>query len=243
MKIPLTKHGLPELIIYPGMIILAIIILPLTTYAFLPIWALCMMESLLFVVFIWMLSFFRDPERHCPQDDHLLLSPADGRITDVVTLENHEAFDGEVLKIGIFLSIFNVHINRMPCQVIVEKTTYTPGRFKNAMDPESSRVNESNAIFLKRCTAPEDTLLVRQISGAIARRIVCPISEGQRFRSGDRFGMIKFGSRTELYVPIRKNLVCCARVGDKVKAGSSILAKYTSLEIPAGKNAKDTIST
>ena len=243
MKIPLTKLGLPELIIYPGIVILIMVIFPWITGSFLPFRLLCFIEGLLLLVLAWIISFFRDPERDCPQDDYQLLAPADGRVTEVVCLEDHEAFNGKVLKISIFLSIFNVHINRMPCHAKVEKTTYTPGRFKNAMDPESSRINESNALFLKRCTSPEDALLVRQISGAIARRIVCPVSAGQRFRSGERFGMIKFGSRTELYAPARENLICCAKVGDRVKAGLSVLAKYTNPETSVGNHVKDTIST
>ncbi|MCF7973699.1 MAG: phosphatidylserine decarboxylase [Phycisphaerae bacterium] len=191
-----------------------------------PAWCLILMEVLIGLVLIWALSFFRDPHRACPQDSALLLSPADGKVTDTDVLEDHPDFDGKVLRIGIFLSIFNVHLNRMPCGARVEKILYKPGAFKNALNPESSRVNESNAVFFTRTQAPEARLMVRQISGAIARHIVCPVQAGQVFSQGDKFGMIKFGSRTELFVPVQDGLACCVKVGDGVKAGLTIVARY-----------------
>jgi phosphatidylserine decarboxylase len=226
MKIPLTRLGMPQVAIYPGLVISAMIAASIVGSAFMPAWGLILLEVVLGVVLIWALSFFRDPHRACPQDDALLLSPADGKVTDTDVLETHPDFDGKVLRIGIFLSIFNVHINRMPCGATVEKILYKPGAFKNAMNPESSRVNESNAVFFQRTETPEARLMVRQISGAIARRIVCPVREGQTFSQGEKFGMIKFGSRTELFVPDQDGLECCVKVGDPVKAGLTIVARY-----------------
>jgi phosphatidylserine decarboxylase len=108
----------------------------------------------------------------------------------------------------------------------VEKITYRPGKYLNAMNRLAGKVNESNNLALVRTSSPQDRLLVRQISGAIARRIVCAAREGQQLAGGERFGMIKFGSRTELYLPASGKIECLVRVGDKVKAGMSPLAKY-----------------
>ena len=112
-------------------------------------------------------------------------------------------FQTFVWALLIFLSIFNVHINRSPCNAKVAKITYKEGRYRNAMNPESGQVNESNDLALVRIGEPEDRLIIRQISGAIARRIVCSAHEGQELTGGEKIGMIKFGSRTELYLPVR----------------------------------------
>lgn len=226
MRIPVTRLGLPQVAIYPGLLILIMICLPLVGGDSMPAWALILTEVLVGLVLVWALSFFRDPQRDCPQDSSLLLAPADGKVTDTDILEETPDFDGPVLRIGIFLSIFNVHINRMPCAARIERTLYKEGAFKNALNPESSRVNESNAVFIRRTQAPEANLMVRQISGAIARRIVCPVQDGQPFDQGEKFGMIKFGSRTELFVPVQDGLKSCVNVGDMVKAGLTVVARY-----------------
>jgi phosphatidylserine decarboxylase len=226
MKIPLTRLGLPQVAIYPGLLAIAMIAAPLVGHNAMPAFGLILTEILIGLLLIWALSFFRDPQRDCPQDSSLLLSPADGKITDTEILEDHPDFDGQVLRIGIFLSIFNVHINRMPCAARIERIQYKPGAFKNALNPESSQVNESNAVFFSRTQAPEASLMVRQISGAIARHIVCPVQENQTFAQGEKFGMIKFGSRTELFVPVQNGLKSCAKVGDMVRAGLTVVAGY-----------------
>ena len=166
-----------------------------------------------------------------PAEKNLLLSPADGRITDIEIVEEKDFIAGTALRIGIFLGIFNAHINRSPCNVRVEKITYKKGRYKNAMNPEAGRVNESNDLGLIRTDSPNDRLIVRQISGAIARRIVCETRQGQELTGGEKFGMIKFGSRTELYVPApqgpaREGVKCLVKIGDKVKAGLSPVVRY-----------------
>jgi phosphatidylserine decarboxylase len=226
MKIPLTRMGLPQVAIYPGLLTVAMIAALLTGRNVMPAWSLILTEAVMALVLGWALSFFRDPPRNCPQDSALLLSPADGKVTDTDILEVHPDFEGPVLRIGIFLSIFNVHINRMPCEARVNKTLYKPGAFKNALNPESSQVNESNAVFFRRMQAPEADLMVRQISGAIARHIVCPVQANQTFAQGEKFGMIKFGSRTELFVPVQNGLKSSVNVGDIVKAGLTVVARY-----------------
>ncbi len=135
------------------------------------------------------------------------------------------------LRIGIFLSIFSVHINRSPCNAKVEKVTYKKGQFRDARDPQASQVNESNSLALVRIDSPNDRLVVRQISGAVAQRIVCRAAEGEQLAGGQKFGMIKFGSRTELYVPAGNNKKLLVKIGDKVKAGLTPLVKYEILNL------------
>ena len=226
----MTKYGLPQVAVFPATLIVAMIVVALGTIAFLPAWGLISIEAVLAAVLVWALMFFRDPERRCPSDANLLLAPADGRITDIEQVRE-DFIDGPALRIGIFLSIFNVHINRAPCNAKVETITYKKGKYINAMNPQSGRVNESNNLGLVRTDRPEDRLLVRQISGAIARRIVCAAAEGQELTGGEKFGMIKFGSRTELYLPVRENAKCLVKIGDKVRAGLTPLVEYVDRDV------------
>jgi len=226
MRIPLTKYGLPQVAIYPAIVAAAMAAAAIGAGALLEAWALVAIEVVLGAVLIWSLSFFRDPERQCPEGRNLLLAPADGTITDIAVVEEDDFIGGKALRIGIFLSIFSTHINRAPCNVKVEKITYKEGKCKNALNPESGRVNESNNLALVRTDAPAEKLIVRQISGAIARRIVCDTAEGRELAGGEKFGMIKFGSRTELYLPVSKNAKCLVEIGDKVKAGLTALVRY-----------------
>ena len=205
MRIPITKYGWPQVVIYPAAILAVMAGVGLGTRAVLQSWAVITIELLLATILIWVLSFFRDPKRSCPSHSNLLLAPADGQITDIEEVENSVFLGGAALRVGIFLSIFNTHINRAPCNVKVEQITYKKGKYKNALNPESARVNESNELNLVRTDSPHDRLIVRQISGAIARRIVCKTTEGSELTGGEKFGMLKFGSRTELYVPLSEN--------------------------------------
>ena len=228
MHLPLTRYGLPQVVVYPVFVLVLAILL---FVIFKPAWWLIPGEIVLFLVFLWMLSFFRDPLRKIVPDENVLYSPADGTITDIAEVEGAPETGGlpvRSLRIGMFLSIFNVHINRAPCSVRVEKITYKKGRFKNAMDPESSRVNESNDILMTRLSDPKEKLLVRQISGAIARHIVCEAREAAEYRQGEAFGMIKFGSRTELYLPAggEGKYEVAVKIGDPVRAGLTPLIRY-----------------
>jgi phosphatidylserine decarboxylase len=222
MRIPLTKYGWPQAEVFPLIIIAAMIICLLV----LSKGVIFVTEVILAVVLVWVLSFFRDPERTPPADKNILLAPADGTIRDIEVVDENDFIGGKAMRIGIFLSIFDVHINRSPCDVKVEKITYKKGDYKDARNPQAGAVNESNDLWLIRTVEPKDRLIVRQISGAIARRIVCEAQEGQKLTGGQKFGMIKFGSRTELYLPSRDDIKCLVRKGDKVKAGLSILARY-----------------
>jgi len=228
MRLALTKYGWPQVVIFPAIVLGAMIVYLILGVLYLSVWAIISIEAVLAVVLVWVLSFFRDPYRLCPKEANLLLSPADGGITDIEIVEENDFIGTTALKIGIFLSIFDVHINRAPCDAKVERISYKKGKYKNAMNPESGRVNESNDLYITRTDSPEDRLIVRQISGAIARRIVCATRGGQELTGGEKFGMIKFGSRTELYVPARANVKCLVQIGDKVKAGLTPLVRYES---------------
>ena len=231
MRIPITKYGWPQVVVFPVVLITTMVIYLLIGILFLPPWLILLVEAILAVALVWVFSFFRDPHRICPSDKNLLIAPADGRITNIETVEHDSFIGGAAIRIGIFMSIFNTHINRAPCNVKVEKITYRKGKYKNAANPSSGQTNESNDLNLVRTDSPGDKLVVRQISGCIARRIVCKTSQGGVLTSGEKFGMIKFGSRTELYVPVRKDIKCLVRVGDKVKAGLTPVIRYEERDI------------
>lgn len=211
-RIPIARWGWYDLIVIGGPLLLATIALALHD-----IWCALIPALLL----VWLVSFFRDPPRNPPNEPDAYLSPADGTIAEVAELDDYEFFDAPAIRIGIFLSIFNVHINRAARNAEVVDTHYKPGEYLNALNPESTERNESMWIGLRE---PDGTpLAIRQISGLIARRIVCEPVVGDTVQAGHKFGMIKFGSRTELIIPANSEVTC--KVGDKVKAGLSILAK------------------
>ncbi len=223
MRIPLTKYGLPQAAVLPAIILAAMtlcLLAPLTTTVIIPT------ETVLLIILLWLLSFFRDPLRAIPTDKNVLLAPADGKITDIETCSENSFVGEPALRIGIFLSIFDVHINRAPCNAAVEQITHKKGSYLDARNPLAGKINESSNLQLIRLDYPKDRLLVRQISGAIARRIVCTAKPGQNLAGGEKFGMIKFGSRTELYLPARKNAKCLVKTGDKVIAGITPLVRY-----------------
>jgi phosphatidylserine decarboxylase len=176
------------------------------------------------VVWLWMISFFRDPERVIPDDPRALLSPADGTVTFVGEVAVPD-FPGEkAFCISIFLSIFNVHVNRIPRTGRVQGVRYFRGSFLDARHPECAARNEQLWIDFEDA-ATGDLVRVKQISGAIARRIVCWLRAGEAVRAGERFGMIKFGSRTEMLIPAGAFDVQ-VKVGDKVKGGATVLLRY-----------------
>jgi phosphatidylserine decarboxylase len=175
-------------------------------------------------------AFFRDPERIIPSGDNILISPADGHVRDIEIISGcseNQYFGGKnAIRVGIFLSVFDVHLNRAPCRLKVREKIYRKGRYHDARDPLASSENEAMAIV---CDADvggkEVTLVVRQISGAIAKRIVCPLEPGAVFAKGEIYGMIKFGSRTELFFPASSDFELKVKIGDRVNAGTSIIAE------------------
>jgi phosphatidylserine decarboxylase len=168
---------------------------------------------LLALFFLW---FFRDPARHVPQGEGIFVSPADGKVTgaDWISTAN-----GDRLRLSIFLSVFDVHVNRAPGEAVVTNITYRKGAYLNALDAQSSLVNEQNVIEFD---GPYGHTAVKQIAGLLARRIICNLKEGDKVERGQRIGLIKFGSRVDVLLPSESQLK--VKVGDRVKGGSSILA-------------------
>ena len=168
-----------------------------------------------------LLLFFRDPHRQPPPDPLALVSPADGKVICVDEAEDPCFGQGKFRRVGIFLSVLDVHVNRSPCDARVEKTHYSAGEFLDARHLEVDLRNENQTWLL---TSPRGPVLVRQIAGLIARRIVAWKKTGEAVRRGERIGMIRFGSRTDLYVPT----ACAIRVqvGQRVKGGETVLASW-----------------
>lgn len=175
-----------------------------------------------------MLSFFRDPERTTPVLKGIMVSPCDGRVSSIHEIESYEPFGGEPATcVRVFLSVADVHVNRSPCHGEVQSITHKPGQYLNALNPKSAEVNESNLVVLIHPIRRHPIAAVRQISGLIARRIVCAVRIGQTLQRGQRFGMIKFGSTTELYIPKAFKPEVTVRQGQYVYGGKTVLAKVT----------------
>lgn len=184
------------------------------------------------ILWLFVLSFFRDPERVIPTGVELVVSPADGTVTHVTEVSNPDFPDGRAFLVGIFLSVFNVHVNRVPCAGRVVGIRYFPGCFLDARRSECAVRNEQLWIDLEDARTGQ-LVRVKQIAGAIARRIVCWLRPNEEVRAGERLGMIKFGSRTELYVPAAAVAEIRVKVGDKVKGGSTVLLTLRGPETAA----------
>ncbi len=191
------------------------------------------------VVIIWaaIAAFFRDPlfRRAASRDPADLVSPADGVVSAVFTCDHHEATQGPATVVRIFLSVLDVHINRMPCAATVLSIKHTPGQYLDARKPQSAQVNECNLVVVRN--GDGDSIGIRQISGAIARRIVCPIQTGETFARAERFGMIKFGSTTELIIPRPVDTTVRVAKGDRVVGGVTTLARLARSTITATSQA------
>ena len=177
------------------------------------------------LLWMWVVWFFRDPRRvrdYAPGD---LCAPADGTVTEITELERYEPIAGPAVRIGVFMSIFSVHVNRSPCAGRVRSVAYRPGRFLDARHPDSGELNESGTIVLDTSGHVPGPVVVRQVAGLIARRIVCHAAVGDEWAIGQRFGMIKFGSRTELIIPRLPDTEVCVAIGDAVRGGLTILAR------------------
>ena len=205
MKIPLAKDGF--IFILPLLIITVLMFL-ISFY-----WA----TAIFGLGFLFVTWFFRDPERRIPKEPNVIVSPADGKITEIVT--ENEPINGKLCKrVTIFLSVFNVHVNRVPIEGTIEDIRYNPGKFLAAFNPKASMDNEQNLILINN---GRTHILVKQIAGLIARRIVCWPKKGDHYESGQRYGLIRFGSRVDILLPENTKLsVAC---GDKVSGGKSII--------------------
>ncbi|KKO20337.1 MAG: phosphatidylserine decarboxylase family protein [Candidatus Brocadia sp.] len=215
MRIPLTKYGRRELVLF-GVPCVAGLVLSLI---FLP-W----IAPLPVFVLAFLLNFFRDPDRDAPHGDGLIIAPADGTVSHIVPVFEDNYLHCNTTKVSIFMSVLNVHVNRMPAHGCVEYIKHTDGKFLDARDDECFRSNESNLMGLS-LRENDIRIAVKQIAGRIARRIVCACKVGDVLRQGQRFGMIKFGSRVEVFVPDAVPFEVMVKVGDKVTAGKTVLGK------------------
>ena len=165
--------------------------------------------------------FFRDPDRVVPNQPEAVVSPADGKVVSVGDADDTPFYRGRCKKISIFMSVFNVHVNRIPFSGSVKEVRYHPGKFFAANLDKASLQNEHNAVYLESEGAP--ALCVVQIAGLIARRIICKVQPGNEVLKGQRYGIICFGSRLDVYLPVDAKIEVA--IGDKVRAGSSIIGR------------------
>jgi phosphatidylserine decarboxylase len=229
-NLPFARAGLAELIVFSlltlgGAAAVAAVILSQDFGSVLEglLWLVVVALVVVGGLVMW---FFRNPLREIPQGQGVVVSPADGLVSTIEDVDEDEFIGGPGVLIGIFLSIFNVHINRAPLKGRVIGVKYRRGKFLNALRPESARENEQLALLMQEVDPPYRRFIVRQITGAIARRIVCWVKPGDVLEKGQQFGMIKFGSRTELVLPREPSLELRVKVGEKVNAGSSLLGVY-----------------
>ena len=174
--------------------------------------------AVLAALVVW---FYRDPDRTAPEGDGLFISPADGRVVEISEAEH--PFTGPSVKVGIFMNVFSVHVNRAPCMGRVDYLEYVPGKKIAAFAPKASEVNERNLVGL---STPYGPVLMVQIAGLLARRIVCRLRRGEVLEAGQRYGMIRLGSRVDIYLP--KDVRLLTKHGDKVYAGISSLGVMDS---------------
>jgi phosphatidylserine decarboxylase len=172
------------------------------------------------LLIVFCLNFFRDPDREVPPEPEAVVAAADGTITDIIEIDETEVLKTPCRRVGIFLSVFDVHVNRAPTEGRIVYVKHYPGLCLDARLPDCSLKNEA---MLWAFENPRATLVVRQITGAIARRIVPWGKLGDTVKKGERFGMIRFGSRTEVYLPLTSEVA--VRVGDKVRGGATIIAR------------------
>ena len=175
-----------------------------------------------------LLMFYRDPPRNAPVGDDLLLAPADGKIIKIERDYSAESSDRRELRLVIFLSVLDVHINRSPCAGTVTEVKYNPGEFLNALRSEATVRNENNLVTIQPRPPLLGPVYVRQIAGVLARRVVCTLTPAVEVAAGERFGMIKLGSQTELRVPADARWELRVARGDSVKAGLTVLARLKS---------------
>ncbi len=224
---PIAREGIPIILSFVGGHVLFLAAALFGAYCgALPSWlrSVLLAVAMLFVLLtVFSLYFFRDPQRETPAGDKLLISPADGLVLAIEQVEQAQYLNGPAEKLSIFMNVFDVHVNRAPLAGVVGYRSYRPGKFFNASLDKASKGNEAMTIGFE--SAGRGKVLVRQIAGLIARRIVCRVEPGDSLAAGERFGMIRFGSRVEVFLPA-DTAVWKVGEGDRVKAGETVLAEY-----------------
>ena len=213
----ITKYGYDVFFTITGICLIAIVISLLAVE--LRVFKYSIVALALFF-FGFTLNFFRDPDRTTPAGDSIVVSPADGKVVVVKNVQEQEFFNGPAIQISIFMSPLNVHVNRIPITGVVSHFRYVEGEYFAAFEDKASERNEQTIIGLEN---QKGKVLFKQIAGFVARRIVCNLKVGETVRMGDRFGMIKFGSRVDVFIP--DNASSKVSVGDRAVAGETILAE------------------
>jgi phosphatidylserine decarboxylase len=224
-RIGLARPGLAEILCFSLLFLLAVTVSVVLGVCLGPWWLLPLV--VLVPAWLFVLAFFRDPHRNIPSDADILVSPADGVITHLEEVDAADFPGGKAFRVSIFLSVFNVHVNRVPRSGRVTQVRYYPGEFLDARDRNCAVRNEQLWIDLadEQLGCP---VRVKQVAGAIARRIVCWLRPGEEVRAGERFGMIKFGSRTDVLVPAAVVAEVLVKVGQAVKGGCQVLLRLRS---------------
>jgi phosphatidylserine decarboxylase len=186
-------------------------------------WPLWLAAVLLVVVAIWVAYFFRDPERTGERGENLVIAPADGRVVMVTAVDEQSFLREKAIQVSIFMNVFNVHVNRYPVSGVVRYVHYNPGKFLNAALEKASLENEQSSVGIE---SGSNRVLVRQIAGLIARRIVTYSRDGQRVSQGERMGIIRFGSRVDVFVPASTHIR--VKVGDVTYAGVSVIGELAA---------------
>jgi phosphatidylserine decarboxylase len=222
-RLPFARQGLVEVVVMGvGGLLAAIALLFVAPLA-------ALLPAIAGVFYLW---FFRDPNREVPRAPDIVVAPCDGVVDDICALEHCDVFDGPATRVGISLSLFDVHLNRAPVDAMIHAVRYSPGAFRNAMRKGDHENNEQFwTVFAPVDGAPH--LAVRQIAGPMARTIVNEVRVGQPVARGERFGMIKFGSRTELYLPAGRAYDLAVRLGQRVRGGRDcVLRRRDVASIP-----------
>ncbi len=215
-RIGFARWGLAELQIF-GWPLFALVVAGLLSY-----WYLALIPGLVLALVLY---FFRDPARTVPQGAGPLVAPADGKVVEIIPVDDDPFIGEPAVRIAIFLSLLNVHVNRSPCSGRVIALRYARGQFISAMNPDCALKNENMWIGLEDASPRRRRWTMRQVAGAVARRIVCDLRPGQTIGRGDKFGMIKFGSRTELTLP-RRGLEITVKVGQAIRGGRDVIGHY-----------------
>ncbi len=223
-----TKYGMREVKLFGAITGVLMVVVPVLAFKFLSRTDIALLISLPFAAaFVLVLRFFRDPVRVPTKGENRLVAPADGMVCDIGEVDEPLFIGGKALRIGIFLSIFDCHVNRAPCSGKVEKIVYTKGQFFSAIKAQAcSEHNESNFIGLSNAAGLGHKVVVKQIAGQIARRIVCELKEGDEVQRGQAFGMIKFGSRTELFIPTSAQFKLRVKLGAGLLAGQTVVGTF-----------------
>jgi phosphatidylserine decarboxylase len=214
VRLPIAREGWPFILPLLGLAVVGLAIMPLGGW-------------ILLAVAAFVMYFFRDPERSIPTTPGLLLAPADGKIVAVSPQAKPQAPPSGTV-VSVFLSVFDVHINRAPMAGVVEDVRYQPGKFLPAFRADASVINEQNSVTFQGGSA---RVVVKQIAGILARRIVCRVKTGDRVSAGERFGLIRFGSRVDILIP--PDFTVHVRLGQHIRGGESVIASQQSLSMPS----------